>query len=396
MKRLALAMLLIAGVASAQPSRLAPGEVLAPAEHPPQIVLLTFGQGDRIFEKFGHAALCLRDIESARDAVCFNYGVTDFAAGAPMVWDFLRTQQKFWVDAESYGSTMRFYQREDRDIYEQVIPVTADAARAIEKKLLYDVEPEHKFYVYDHFFDNCTTRVRDLIDTAVGGKLRAGTAAPYPLTFREMGESGLSEMTWVPALADFIVGRQLDDTPTVWQAMFEPAVLRAEVEKNLGVAPDLLYKRHGPAFPTHGATGRPYALSLALLFALPLVLATYYRRYQRAALAWATFYLALCGFVIWGLVVVSSIPGVRWNEAVFVMMPFDAALPFLGDARRRIYARGRVVGLLAVSALVAIGVFHQPLWVPILSAIMPLATLAWATPRQPRSVAPAGSEIAPA
>jgi hypothetical protein len=87
---------------------------------------------------------------------------------------------------------------------------------------------------------------------------------------------------------------------------------------------------------------------------------------------------------------------VRWNEAVFVMMPFDGALPFLGEARRRKYARARVVGLLAVSALGAIGVFHQPLWVPLLSAIMPLATIAFGTPRQPRSPAPTGSEIAPA
>jgi hypothetical protein len=379
--KVALALVIAtAAVAHAQPARLAPGDVIAPAEHPPQVVLLTFGVGDRIFEKFGHAAICLRDEQSARDAVCFNYGVTDFAAGTSMIWDFLRTQQKFWVDAESYTSTMHFYQREDRDIYEQVLPLSADQARAIEKKLLYDVEPEHKYYVYDHFFNNCTTRLRDLIDGVTGGKLRGGTDAKYALTFREMGVGGLSEFPWMAALADFIVGRQLDETPTMWEAMFEPDVLRSEVAAKLGVVPDRLYTRHGAAFPTHGPSDRGWAFLVALVFALPLLVARITHRFERAALAWATFYLALCGFVIWGLAVLSPIGAVRWNEAVFVMMPLDLALPFLTEARRRRYARARVVGLLVVSVLVAIGLFHQPLWVPIMSAFMPLAIAARLVP----------------
>ncbi|HUJ58030.1 MAG TPA: DUF4105 domain-containing protein [Kofleriaceae bacterium] len=370
----------LGGVARAQPQRLDPSTLPAASVEPPQIVLLTFGVGPRIFEKFGHAALCLYYDQSREEPTCFNYGVTDFNEGSAMVWHFLRTEQKFWVEPESWSAMVRFYRAEDRDIWMQVLPLPPDQARAIEQKLLYDIQEDHKYYFYDHFFDNCTTRLRDMIDRATGGKLSDGAGVAYPLTFREIGHSGLSEFPFMTALADYVLGRQLDDTPTLWQAMFHPDVLRQQVEDKLHVPARRLYKRRGPAFPSDGPTDRLPALGIALVFALPLLVATWRRRFQRLALAWATLYLALGGVVIWGLVLVSSIPGVRWNEAVFVLMPLDVVLPLLRPARRRTYARVRVIGLALVSALVAIGIFHQPLWIPILSAFMPLAIVAFSEP----------------
>jgi hypothetical protein len=67
----------------------------------------------------------------------------------------------------------------------------------------------------------------------------------------------------------------------------------------------------------------------------------------------------------------------RWNEAVLVLMPLDLALPLMSPVLRRRYAQLRVVGLLALSILCAVGVLHQPLGIPILTAIMPLAVVAF-------------------
>ncbi|MGE5181489.1 MAG: DUF4105 domain-containing protein [Acidobacteriota bacterium] len=379
--RLSLAVVLAcAGTAAAQPARLAPGDVPAASEEPPQVILLTFGVGPRIFEKFGHAAICLRQPHSEREPVCFNYGVTSFDDTGAMAWNFLRGQQRFWVEPEAFDAMVRFYRAEDRDVFAQELALAPDQARAIEATLLHDVEDAHKYYVYDHFRDNCTTRLRDMIDRATGGKLSAGADVPYALTYREIGYSGLSGLPFLKAVADYVIGRQLDDTPTVWQAMFHPDVLRAQVEQRLGAAPRQLYKRRGPPFPKDGPSDRGWALAIALVFALPLVVAQWRRRLERAALAWSTLYLGLGGIAIWGLVAISSIPGVRWNEAVFVMMPFDAALPFLPVALRRRYARLRVAGLLLVSALASVGIFHQPLWIPILSAIIPLSIVGFDLP----------------
>jgi hypothetical protein len=373
-----LAGLGAARTAHAQPAHLAPGEVAAgPMEAtPPAIDVLTFGVGDRIFEKFGHAALCLRYHDPQLPTVCFNYGVTDFGAGASMVWDFLRSQQKFWVEPTSFRSMFSFYQREDRDVWLQTLPVTAAQAREIEAKLWFDTQEANRYYNYDHFFDNCTTRLRDMIDHATGGALHASNDAPYPLTFREIGRRGLAGMPILLVLTDLLIGRQADDHPTVWQAMFHPDMFRQQIEARLGVAPRLLYKRRGPAFPTDGPSGRLEVLALALAFTLPLVLAQWQRRFETAALAWTTLWLVVLGAIVWGPAIVSSIVGVRYNEAVFVAMPLDIALPFLPAGLRRRYALARIGLVVLSSFLVAIGVFHQPLWIVSLAVFLPMITIA--------------------
>jgi hypothetical protein len=373
-----LAGLCAANRAHAQPAHLAPGEVAEGAieAEPPAIDVLTFGVGDRIFEKFGHTAICLRYHQPENPAVCFNYGVTDFGAGAVMVWDFLRSQQKFWVEPTSFRSMFGFYQREDRDVWLQTLPVTGEGAREIEAKLWFDVQEANRYYNYDHFFDNCTTRLRDMIDHATGGALHAGNDAPYPLTFREVGRRGLAGMPILLVLTDLLIGRQADDHPTVWQAMFHPDMFRQQIQAKLGVAPRLLYRRRGPAFPADGPSGRLEVLALALAFTLPLVLAQWRRRFETAALACATLWLTVLGAVVWGPAIVSTIVGVRYNEAVFVALPLDVALPFLPAGPRRRYALVRVALIALVSLLAAVGVFHQPLWIVSLAVFLPMIAIA--------------------
>lgn len=379
MKAVALAMLLLCGVASAQPVPLVPGAFTAGAveAEAPDIDVMTFGVGDRIFEKFGHSAICLRYHDPQLLPVCFNYGVTDFDAGPVLIWSFLRGQQEFWVEPESIGSLVGFYEWEDRDIWAQTLPLDDKARRAIETALWQSYEPANRYYVYDHFFDNCTTRLRDVVDRATGGALSAGGDAPYPLTFRELGARGLASAEPLVGLADFVLGRQLEDTPTRWQAMFHPDILRLALRDKLGAEPRLVYQRQGPPFAFEGGTGRWLFLVLAGVFALPLLVARWRKRFETAALAWAVLYPGLWGLVLWILVVLSSIPGLRWNEAALVLVPLDLALPLLDEERRYRYARARVVMLLVISVACAVAILKQPLWVPILTAIAPHAILLW-------------------
>jgi hypothetical protein len=476
--RLAVAACLLlagaaAGSAGAQPAKLALPSAkdgpLGPREaEPPIVEVLTFGVGDRIFEKYGHAAVCLRYHDPRNPPICFNYGVTSFGDGPILIWRFLRSAQRFWAEPTAWGEPwaggagrprgmIGFYTWEDRDIWSQRLPLTGAEARAIETRIWDSLREDRRYYFYDHFYDNCTTRLRDMIDEVTGGKLRAGTDAPYPLTFRELGRRGLAELPPLLVLSDFVMGRQLEDTPTVWDAMFHPDVLRRELELRLGAAPVLVYQRRGAPFPTDGSSGRLQMLAIGLVLALPLLVARGLGRLahraarrlglgaaavalvrgllfalggvllwlgwttgaaavsgvgvllvlgaiamsERAALIFATVHLVVWGLVVWTLVAISSIPGVRWNEVVLVLVPFDVVLPFLGEARRRRYAAIRVAGLLLVSALRAAGVLVQPLWVPILVAFMPLAVIAFDLPRAlwsercERRAAPDGGTVAP-
>jgi len=336
-----------------------------PGATPPVVQLYTFGRGALIFEKFGHTALCLDYNEPERETACFNYGVTDFTIPpATLTWRFVRGQQVFFVEAIPLRGMVAFYKREDRTIWKQDLPFTPEQARAVEAVLLADLDPARGSYIYDHFVDNCTTRLRDMIDRGSGGKLKVDSGGEFPMTLRQMGRQGLAELPAIIAFADFGLGRYLDHRPTVWEAMYHPFVLRDEVEARFGAKPTVVYLRRGPPIPEDGPTGRLWVVVIALVLLTPLAVATWRGRYQRAALAFAAIPVGLMGLLLWGMASVSTIPTVRWNEALFLYLPIDLALPFLGERRRTQYARVRLGMVIVVSLLRAVGLFRQPLWLP--------------------------------
>ncbi len=402
----------------------------------PFIDIMTFGVGEVVFEKFGHAAICIRYHDPKRDPMCFNFGVTDFHEGAPMIWSFLRGRQEFWVEPLTFAGMMAFYQAEDRDIFVQTLPLTAEQARALETKLWASLDGPDSRYHYDHFDENCTTRLRDLVDEATGGKLAVGGDEAYPLTYRELGRRGFASAPPLVALADFVFGRSLETHPTTWQAMFHPAIFRAAIEHRLGAAPRHVYHRKGPEFVTDGPTGRLQIVAIAILMTLPILIARsrarlrlafcaayaavlayvlvailpplwaglggwsllvplffvaglagafHPRRGEGLAIGFATIHLVLWGLFVWTLVLLSPIPSLQWNECALAVIPTDVILPFLGPAKRRIYARIRVAILVLASLLCAIGVLVQPLWVPILVGFLPLSIIAFDLPDLVRS-----------
>jgi hypothetical protein len=379
----------------------------------PLIDMYSFEVGGEVFEKFGHTMLCLT--YPGRVPICFNYGITDFSDPSSLVWNFLQSKAKFWVDGERLDSMLAFYgsaqshdfeklpdgvptsphgcfvvenedgscgregDSEDRTIWRQRLPLDAAQNKAIVDKLCSDMEPENRFYIYHHFKDNCTTRLRDMIDKVYDGKLREGTDKPYPKTFREFGTSGLADYQLLISVSDFIGGRNLDRRPTEWEAMFHPDLLREGMADRLGIEPELIYQRRGKPYATSGPSGRPWVVLISLLLTAPLVLARWRGWREGIATVVAMLPLILMGFLLWAMVIIVSIDWIRWNEAVLMYVPFDIVLPFLKGVRRQRYAQVRLAMVVLISLLCAVGLFRQPLWIPALVAFLPLSLLAFPT-----------------
>jgi hypothetical protein len=80
----------------------------------------------------------------------------------------------------------------------------------------------------------------------------------------------------------------------------------------------------------------------------------------------------LFGVIFWFLAIVSPLPYVRWNESCLVLLPTDLMLVwFLSAENRRKYARGRVVQLAIVAALLLVNVLKQPIWPLLLWPLVP-------------------------
>jgi hypothetical protein len=383
------------GASSAGPDEERPppsAEELAAA---PEVELITMGPGDDLFEKFGHAAICLVYREGKRRTVCFNYGTTDFHSYSSLIWDFLRGRSEFWVSTDTRGKMISGYRRHDRTVWRQLLPLTPARALVVEDFLLENAREENRYYRYDHYRDNCSSRLRDLVDYVNDGALSGRTGEQvHDLTYRELTRRGFAGSTVLLLASDLLIGRVADRAPTNWEAMFLPEVLRAEVQSQFGARPVTFHERRAAAFPTDpGMGGRWIWVLLALALAAPVAAARRAGRRMRLALIAATAPLAFLGLVVWGVALSTTMPELRWNEAVLVFLPLDAVLPFLSSRWQLRYAAARMGLLSLVTLLLAVGIFHQPLWLLIPMPFRPMYL--GALPRRAPVVPATSSEASP-
>jgi hypothetical protein len=339
----------------------------------PHIDLYTMEQGPVLYERFGHAALCVVYDDHATRSRCYNYGTSTFSSASTMAWEFMRGVSRFWVSVTSLDEMIWHYRASDRTIYRQRLPLDSAQAAELARRLAHDALEDNRYYMYRHFADNCSTRVRDHIDRITGGALSRGDDRKIGVSYRELGRRGLAEMTGLVVAAHFVLGRAADHEPSGFEAMFLPRFLRDGVAQRLGAAPELIYERRGPPFPETGSSGRWWLLLIGAAIAAPAALSRALGRGYRLGLAISAGLLAVLGLKVWGVALVSHIVELRLNEALLVFTPTDILLAILGPFGRRRYAQLRMLELLLVSIAVAVGLLHQPLLVPLL---IPAATCA--------------------
>jgi len=337
----------------------------------PTVELVTMGVGALIWERHGHIALCLR-YHDPREDRCYNYGIAEFQKPLSMAWGFFRGTRSFWVGEQSPAMMLAIYTHADRTVWVQPLPLTAEQKQKVIEKLEHDVLDENRYYAYDHFLDNCTTRVRDVIDNATGGALRSMDDPPGDKTFRDLARDGFFGMRVPLLITDLAMGRSTDRVPTYWERMFLPQYLREAVEKKWGIKPFVLYERKGPPPLDSGPSGRVLLALVVIALTAPAWVTRLWGRFQRAGLAIAVVPYVILGVVFWFLAVISPLDYVRWNETCLIVMPSDVLLlGFLSPARRRMYARVRVGMLGVVAAFEIVSVFKAPLLAPILWPLIP-------------------------
>jgi hypothetical protein len=337
----------------------------------PTVELVTMGIGALIWERHGHIALCLRYRDHERDR-CYNYGTAEFHKPLSMTWGFFRGTHSFWVAPQRPEELLWIYRHADRTVWVQPLPLTPEQKRKVRDKLEYDILDEHRYYAYDHFLDNCTTRVRDVIDDATGGALRSMTESAGDKTFRDYARDGFFGMRIPLLITDIAMGRSTDRAPTYWERMFLPQYLREAVQKRWGIEPYAIYTRHGPPPLDDGPSGR-------VLFALVIVALTasawatrLWGRFQRAGVAVAVVPYVFLGTVLWFLAAISPLDYVRWNETCLILLPSDVLLfAFLSPDRRRLYARFRVGMLALIAVLDLLSVIKAPLLEVVLWPLIP-------------------------
>ncbi len=190
-----------------------------------RISLLTATPGEELYSTFGHSALRVTDSTNHTDIV-YNYGTFDF--GEPGFYTkFVRGKLMYFLSREYYESFIYDYYIEERGITEQVLNLTCAEKNKIIQLLQDNMMPANRFYKYDFLFDNCTTRLRDLIENTSGGQVEFREVLNSPKTFRNLIHDYLdiNDKQWSKLGIDILLGAKTDAVMTPREVMFLPDYL---------------------------------------------------------------------------------------------------------------------------------------------------------------------------
>jgi len=187
--------------------------------------LLTCAPGTETYSIYGHSALRIAIPEKNTDTV-YNWGVFDFNT-PNFVWKFAKGRLDYMLMAESLNGFLQSYFYEQRLVYSQKINLEPVETRKLILLINENLKPENIKYRYDFFYDDCSTRIRDLLEKSIGEKLKYPPAVSGKIpTFREMVGKYQKPYPWYKFGVDLLMGSTSDKRAVFRDRMFLPVDMK--------------------------------------------------------------------------------------------------------------------------------------------------------------------------
>ncbi|ELR72250.1 hypothetical protein C900_01804 [Fulvivirga imtechensis AK7] len=187
-----------------------------------EIHVLTCGpyQGE-LYSAFGHSAIRVKDPGKGYD-ILYNYGVFDF--DQPNFYlNFTRGHLYYKLGVTDYRRFRDYYIYYNRYIREQVLNLSVEQKQELFDFLQWNALPENQYYLYDYFYDNCATRVRDALVKTFGDKVSFdGSYVETKHTIRSLTDIYLKQQPWGDLGIDICLGLPMDVEATPYMYMFLP------------------------------------------------------------------------------------------------------------------------------------------------------------------------------
>ncbi|HSA55433.1 MAG TPA: DUF4105 domain-containing protein [Gemmatimonadaceae bacterium] len=379
-RAVALALFLGAGPLAAQ--EVVPADSSGIPGNELSVYLLTMGQGDLVWERFGHNAIGIRDRVAGTDVV-YNWGIFSFSQPG-FVGRFLRGDMLYWMAPGDAAQTIAEYVALDRSVVIQELNLSPAQRIALRDFVVWNAREENRYYRYDYFLDNCSTRVRDALDRVLGGAIRGATQQQETGTsFRWHALRLMAEDVLTSVGIDIGLGRPSDRPISAWEEMFIPMRLRdhirsVQVPDERGRLVPLVTSER-VVFEARRAPERARPPNrLPALFGLGLLLAAglwwLWRRGQAghaaarrtafsAAVVWSTL-VGVLGLVLVLLRVATAHQAAYDNSNAFLYNPLWLVLPVLALTAVISPRAGRLSGALARTLQVLSGLGVVLLLVP--------------------------------
>jgi len=195
-----------------------------------EISVLTIGPGTLLNDAFGHNGFRVRDRERMIDEV-FNYGTFDF--DTPNFYlKFAQGKLNYRLEHNPYDDFFQFYIAQNRTIDEQILDLTRTQKQQIFDFLLNNAKPENKYYLYDFFYDNCATKMKDVLKVSLDESITFNQPNDFSAkTFRTLIHEHVNKNSWGSLGIDVALGSVIDKTATPEEHMFLPKYIYAFFER---------------------------------------------------------------------------------------------------------------------------------------------------------------------
>ena len=202
-------------------------QVISSQEKPEaEVYLLTCGPGTETYSVYGHSALRIVIPAKNSDTV-YNWGVFDFST-PHFAWEFAKGRLDYMLGDTSYDSFLKEYYAEHRWVISQRFNLESKDIENLLMLIADNLKPENVRYKYDFYYDNCSTRIRDLLEKAVGEDLI------YPPeesekdleTFRNLTGEFEKGYPWTKFGIDLLIGSPGDKKASFRDRMFLPVGLK--------------------------------------------------------------------------------------------------------------------------------------------------------------------------
>jgi hypothetical protein len=196
-----------------------------------EVYLITCGPGTETYSIYGHSAL--RIFKPGLDSdIIYNWGVFDFET-PNFVWKFAKGRLEYMLAEENFSRFLALYNHEKRYVIQQRIFL--DSAETVKLEMLVNenLRPENRKYKYDFFYDDCSTRIRDLLEKSLSGKLIYPQEDGSKTTFRDLTDTYQEKYQWLKLGIDLIMGSPGERKATVRDKAFLPVEMQQVFSETL-------------------------------------------------------------------------------------------------------------------------------------------------------------------
>lgn len=305
-----------------------------------KISLLTCGPGHEVYSLYGHTAIRFQDLRNHQDLI-INYGIFSFKQ-KKFILRFIFGLTDYEMGIIPYQLFYEEYRSEGRWVKEQILNLSSEDKQNIAIAIDKNYIPENRIYRYNYFYDNCTTRARDILINNINGFVDYHYNQQLITTYRNEVHQWNTQHPWARWGNDLLLGLQADKLISNEERQFIPDSLSKDfqhatvsyahgrikklVSNSLYIIPPVQTKDIDNSFSSY------LSPNIVMICIIVIIITSFLLQKKCKLYYLLTHYLlwtvtGFCGIILTAMIF-SQHPTVSFNLQIFILNPFNLLLLF--------------------------------------------------------------------